>query len=313
MRGPIDHVYLYILETAAGLVLVDAGPTSGATARALVRALRALGSSPSDIAAVLVTHGHPDHYGLAASIASRASAVVLLHDDDGDLALAGLTDAGAVRDREAAWHVHAGVPAAECAPLSDASVSWHEAAPRTAASGRLADGDVVAFGERRLEVVHTPGHTAGHVALIEPERGLAFLGDHVLPRISPNIALFAGDRRNALGDYLRSLRRLPTQERLLGLPGHEGPVTDLSGRVEELLAHHEQRLDETEAALGRRGSTAWDVAAGARWARPWHTIRGLTRSAAVGEVFAHLVELEARGRVVSRLHATCATEWVPSC
>jgi hypothetical protein len=71
----------------------------------------------------------------------------------------------------------------------------------------------------------------------------------------------------------------------------------LAGRVEELVAHHEQRFAEVLRAIGAGVDTAWRIAERMRWSRPWDRIEGFMRRAAVAEAMAHLRALEARGAV----------------
>jgi glyoxylase-like metal-dependent hydrolase (beta-lactamase superfamily II) len=69
----------------------------------------------------------------------------------------------------------------------------------------LEDGDRADFPGWRLRAVHTPGHTPGHLCFAEERTGLFFSGDHVLPRISPNISTHAQRAADPLRDYLDSL------------------------------------------------------------------------------------------------------------
>jgi hypothetical protein len=123
-------------------------------------------------------------------------------------------------------------------------------------------------------------------------------GDHVLPRISPNITLHPGQAVDPLGDFLASLDtagRLPAREIL---PAHEYRFAGLTGRVAALKAHHADRLRELETVLSRlAGATTWDIARELTWSRPWDQIHGLLRRAAVGETLAHLAHLERLGMV----------------
>jgi glyoxylase-like metal-dependent hydrolase (beta-lactamase superfamily II) len=69
----------------------------------------------------------------------------------------------------------------------------------------LEDGEHADFPGWRMRAVHTPGHTPGHLSFAEEGTGLFFSGDHVLPRISPNISTSFGGSADPLGDYLDSL------------------------------------------------------------------------------------------------------------
>jgi glyoxylase-like metal-dependent hydrolase (beta-lactamase superfamily II) len=148
----------------------------------------------------------------------------------------------------------------------------------------------------RLVALHTPGHTPGHLCFHDERTGLVLTGDHVLPRISPNVSFHPQSTENPLGDYLASLKQLQAYPGP-ALPGHEHRFDDLRGRVDALAAHHEKRLAEAEGVVAGGADTVWTVASRLRWSRPWPEIGGFMRRAALGETQAHLIELEHRGRV----------------
>jgi glyoxylase-like metal-dependent hydrolase (beta-lactamase superfamily II) len=129
---------------------------------------------------------------------------------------------------------------------------------------------------------------------VSPSRRLLFSGDHVLAKITPMVAVHAQSAPNPLADYLDSLaavRKLEVEE---VLPAHEYRFLELADRVDYVMAHHESRLGEVEAALD--GISCWDVATRLTWARPWETMPPFVRRAANNETLAHLVWLESRGR-----------------
>jgi glyoxylase-like metal-dependent hydrolase (beta-lactamase superfamily II) len=122
-------------------------------------------------------------------------------------------------------------------------------------------------------------------------------GDHVLPRITPNIPFHPQAGADPLGDYLRSLEKLEGYDADEVLPAHEHRFVGLSQRLAELRAHHEARFAEVIAAIKTGSTSAWDIASRMGWSRPWNRIEGFMRRAAVGEALAHLRALEIRGIV----------------
>ncbi len=105
---------------------------------------------------------------------------------------------------------------------------------------------------RTLRAIHTPGHTRGHVVFHDEAAASLFAGDHVLPHITPSIGFQPAITRQALAEYLGSLRLMLTLPDSRLLPAH-GPVCDSThARVNELLAHHETRLAQTLEAASRR-------------------------------------------------------------
>ena len=77
----------------------------------------------------------------------------------------------------------------------------------------LEHGDLVPLPGRRLRAVWTPGHTPGHLCLHEEAGNLLLTGDHVLPRISPNIGLQPHAAEPPLAAYLRSLEFVAAYDR----------------------------------------------------------------------------------------------------
>jgi glyoxylase-like metal-dependent hydrolase (beta-lactamase superfamily II) len=122
-------------------------------------------------------------------------------------------------------------------------------------------------------------------------------GDHVLPRITPNISFHPQAGADPLGDFLQSLDKVATYDTDEVLPAHEYRFFDLPGRVAELKAHHEARFEEALEAIRGGTTTAWAIASHMTWSRPWEQIQGFMRRAAVGETVAHLHVLARRGLV----------------
>lgn len=149
----------------------------------------------------------------------------------------------------------------------------------------------------RLRAVWTPGHTPGHLCFRDETRDLLLTGDHVLPRITPNVSAY-DMTSNPLEDYLASLAKLRGLQPHEVLPAHEYRFTDLDSRLDVLAEHHRERLAETEQILraaGDRGLTAWQVASQVTWSRAWSELASFQRQAAIGEVLSHLRQLQSRG------------------
>ncbi|MEV6227439.1 hypothetical protein AB0L88_06075 [Saccharopolyspora shandongensis] len=126
-------------------------------------------------------------------------------------------------------------------------------------------------------------------------------GDHILPRITPNISPAPGQHDDLLGMYISSLRALagiPAEEVLLA---HEYRFAGLTERVNGLLRHHEERLGMVMTAVhATPGCTSVAVAEALTWSRPWDQMVGPHRRFAIGETFSHLVHLERTGYLVNK-------------
>jgi glyoxylase-like metal-dependent hydrolase (beta-lactamase superfamily II) len=149
-----------------------------------------------------------------------------------------------------------------------------------------------------LRTIWTPGHSPGHVCFYSDDRRLLLSGDHILPRITPNISVHAQQPPNPLGDYLESLAKVRGLEADEVLPGHEYRFADLAGRIDEITAHHADRLEEImEVIAAHPGSSAWEITLRLHWSRPWDDIQLFMQRQANGETLAHCVLLELHGRV----------------
>ncbi len=295
----LRYVVPYALEVPGGLVLIDAGWDAEQPWNSLVSGLAAMGATPNDVRGVLVTHAHPDHYGLAPRVREISGAWVALHPADRHMLAGDLAEAEQRFVRGLGWLTRMGAP-------PDDIEDWVQV--RGAALSlmlvglpdrELVHGEVVAdVPGFALTAIHTPGHTDGHVCFIEHDREVLFSGDHVLAKISPNVSTMTSLLGNPLGVYLESLRTASRLDVDLAYPAHVEPIAKLRDRVDELLLHHELRLVEMlETLTAESDLTAYDVASRQPWKRGWIGLTGQMRRAAVGETHAHLLELQARSLV----------------
>ncbi len=293
-------VNVYAVETDEGLTMVDGGWSIPQARELLAASLTSIGFGFGDVRRFLVTHVHRDHYTLASVIAREVGAEVTLGLGDKptldlihapDPTLSGSVDllrrAGApeLAERWARSRSDAG-------PTTDPA---HWGYP-----DHWFDGDRdVDLGSRTLSAVHTPGHTQGHVVFADHAAGLLFAGDHVLPTITPSIGFEPVPVRQPLRDFMASLAKVRAMPDLRLLPAH-GPVADSShARVDELLAHHEDRLCLCADALAGGGArTPHEVAGVLPWTRHEHALADLdvfNAALATMETKAHLELLVGRG------------------
>jgi glyoxylase-like metal-dependent hydrolase (beta-lactamase superfamily II) len=293
-------VNVYVLETESGLTCIDAGWAVDASRKAFEEGLRSIGHAVTDVTRFLVTHAHRDHYTQAVTVRrelGRATIELGLGEKPTLDLLNGpeYGDADPIVDRLVLAGAH------------DVAAGWHDmfdgadvdtglwAPPDAWVEGE----QVIEVGERRLRAVPTPGHTAGHFVFADEEAGLLFAGDHVLPTITPSIGFTVPPVDQPLRDFMESLAKVRALPDLQILPAH-GPVAPSSHeRVDELLVHHEKRLDLSLAALASGPLTGHDVAQHLPWTRHDHEFVALdifSQGMAAMETKAHLELLVARGQ-----------------
>lgn len=252
---PPREVAAWILEGDHGHVLVDTGIDTPPARGALREAAEEVGVTPATLRDVVLTHAHIDHYGLAGPVRDWSGATLSMHAREEQLATRWVQGWPSDRAGVAENFRMSGIPDALAEALLAASDRIHERYEYYPPDALLQGEAGPLPGGGGWEWMLTPGHSPGHVTVYHPERRILITGDHVLPRISPNIGadLYA---ENPLADYLDSLRRLRALPVDLVLPSHGEPFADLAGRIDWILAHHDARnaqaldaLDEPRTAL----------------------------------------------------------------
>ncbi len=294
-NNPLRYVLVYAFETDRGPYLVDAGWNTDEAYRTLVAGLGEAGFAIGEVQGVLVTHIHPDHYGLAGRVRDSSGAWVGLHPADAALVEARYDAPERLLEQMAAMLRREGAPEDEITLLQQASMPIRSFVWAATPDVLIEDGDKPEIPGWDLRAIWTPGHSPGHLCFYEAGERLMLSGDHVLPRITPNISFHPQAGANPLGDYLSALEKVAAFDTVEVLPAHEWRFTDLRGRVAQLRAHHGARFEEIREAIRSGHQTAWAIAARMTWNRPWEQIQGWMRRAAVGETLAHLRYLEGRG------------------
>jgi glyoxylase-like metal-dependent hydrolase (beta-lactamase superfamily II) len=292
----LRYVLVYAFETDRGAYIVDAGWNTDDAFDALGHGLTQAGFDITDVRGVMVTHIHPDHYGLAGRVRETSDAWIALHPADAALIHDRYEEPADLLKQMASFLRRLGAPASEIAELQNASMPVRPFVEFAKPDVLLRDGQRPDVPGWDLTAVWTPGHSPGHLCFWEPTNRLMLTGDCVLPRITPNVNLNPQTGDDPLGDYLQSLERLGEYDGE-GLPAHEWRFDSLRDRTRELLEHHEQRFLEVIAAIRDGYDTAWEITPRMEWNRPWDDVDKFTRRAAIGEALAHLRTLEVRGIV----------------
>jgi glyoxylase-like metal-dependent hydrolase (beta-lactamase superfamily II) len=290
-------VNVYLIDDGDGPVLIDSGWTLEAAQDQLEDALAGLGHGIADIARILITHMHRDHYTQAVTLrrkfGSRFSIGI------GERPSLELWVSG--RELRLAPQVRRlrGCGAGSLADLMEENANRRQHTPGIweLPDEWLVPGDIP-LGSRTLEAISTPGHTRGHLCFLDSAGRLLFAGDHVLPRITPSIGFEPSMAMLPLADYLQSLRLIRELPDAVLLPAHGPAAASVHARVDELLAHHTVRLDAAMQAIVRGSATGFEAAALLTWTRHERAFGDLdpfSQMLAVLETAAHLDLLVMRG------------------
>ena len=291
----IGRVNSYVLEHDGRLLMIDTGYAVPEGRAAMLSMFRAMGRRIEDIEFILTTHLHADHCGLAGWLQSETGAPVAMHGADADRLRDRYVEQAAVREATARWLEEVGAPERSQEMAMRQIARWREQFDGVEPDRRLVGGEHIDHGRFHLEVIHTPGHTPGHVCFYERTTRAMFTGDTILPRItySPTYRPFPSS--DPISEYRSSLARLAGYPMERGLPGHQDPFIGVVQRIEQLDEHHEQRSRRILRSLQGGARTAWEVASSLKRKRPWNDVRAAGQLSAVGEVYAHLIALRRAG------------------
>ena len=293
----LDHVNIYFIDDGDGVAVIDTGLDDRAC-RGAWNALLAGPLAGRPLTRLIVTHCHPDHVGLAAWLARKSGLTVEMSEAEYLTALVLHLDPGALEtDPYQQFYADRGLDEETTRAVTTRGHDYLRMVsglPKT--FRRVIAGDRLRIGGRDFEVLTGGGHAPEQIMLYGEADRVLLSADQVLPRISPNVAVFPRDPEgDPLGIFLRSLRavqrRIPDD--VLVLPGHDLPFRGLHRRVDGMLRHHEDRCEAVIAACRSEPRSAAELI-------PFVFHRALDAHQtgfAFGETLAHVNYLLRRGRL----------------
>jgi glyoxylase-like metal-dependent hydrolase (beta-lactamase superfamily II) len=295
----LDGINVYLVKGDNGYLLVDTGWNTDESFSTLHNYLVKIGVSFEDIKQILVTHIHPDHYGMAGRLRKLSGATIAMHHTEKDFIEPRYVSMEALLQQTDRLLVANGVPEREMAELRDATVGLEQFIVPAMPDILLHDGDTITTGMFTFRVVWTPGHSTGHVCLYEPEKKIFVSGDHILPKITPNISVNPQSIENPLGRYIQSLSELKKLDVVLALPGHDQPFNNFRARIDEITRHHAHRNLEILEKILFRAKTAYGIAKEINWAdnSSWQDLPPFHQRMAIFETMAHLEMMAADSRI----------------
>lgn len=239
------------------VTLIDAGVNTPQAWSAIQDALDAIGASPQDVERVIVTHAHTDHFGGAVLLQEVSGCDVLLHPAD-----IAISDPSSWPESNRELFVPLGFTEEMIAAFwgdSDESFEW-----RAPDFVPVEDGTVIEAGEARLRVEHHPGHSPGHLWVVEEGTGAIFVGDYLIADHPTNAGLevdraHPSGRAQLLQAYNAGLAELASRTAPALFPAHGPCITSHAELIERRLAKTDRRTRHVLDALEDHPRSALDV------------------------------------------------------
>ncbi|MDQ0194643.1 MBL fold metallo-hydrolase [Paenibacillus wynnii] len=296
MDPPLRQVNSYLLtDTNGGVTIIDPGPHSQMTELAWQGILRELNLSWSRVQKVVITHHHPDHYGLAGWMQSLSGCKVWMSKRAHTEALFMWGETSQMNEVLPLFFAKHGMPNSITDAIKEHLEHFEPQVTPQPEVSYVSPAEPFEMGNQLWRPVVTGGHAPGHLSFYNRESGYMICGDAVLPQISPNVSLLPGSDPQPLQTFLLGLRELSSYQVSMAFPGHREPFTGFTERIHSLLDHHEERLEASEALITNGPLSGFAICE--------DLFRGRISSThqmrfAMSETLAHMIELVRRERAM---------------
>jgi glyoxylase-like metal-dependent hydrolase (beta-lactamase superfamily II) len=298
----LSHVNSYIIRGKDGYVIVDTGWDTETSFNTLKEGMAEIGSDIKEISRVLITHIHPDHFGMAGRIKQISGAEIAMHEIEKEvIGYRYIPIEDMVRQTSEALAAN-GTPLDDIIRLGEATAGLEHFANPMYPDILFHNDEIVNLGAFNFRVIRSPGHSAGHMCLYEPDRKILLSGDHILPTITPHISIHPTLPSNPLKEYLTSLKEMRKLDVELVLPGHDEPFDWFVARIDQIIHHHEERNREILAAVRNEPKTAYEIAQDVTWGNisSWKVLPAFHQRLAIFETLSHLEMMTAEGKIARK-------------
>lgn len=298
-NNPLKNLNCYVIKTPEKNLIIDTGFDLEECLNALKEGLREL-NIDIDKTDMFLTHLHSDHTGLVTKIMKENSNIYMSKIDYEYIKYT--TDV--YWDFVDEEFIKEGFPEEELNKSRAINPAIAYATKSIFNPITFDDNFKFKVGEYEFTAIMTPGHTPGHACLYLEKEKIMFLGDHVLFDISPNITSWP-NIKNSLLDYIKSLNKIRNIEIKVALPAHRKNEMDLNERIEQLLHHHDVRLQNTiDIITLNNGLNSYEIAEKMQWSmrgKNWSEFPVQQKWFAVGETLAHLDYLIEDNKIYKKL------------
>jgi glyoxylase-like metal-dependent hydrolase (beta-lactamase superfamily II) len=244
----LNHVNVWLLEEDEGWTIID----TGCATQELMDTWEILLAGPMrglPVRRVVATHGHVDHIGLSGWMVERFDAEFVGTFAEWIWArVSHMHDVPGSNETHLSYLIRNGFDENVASRMVESRRRFVDlSTPIPGAVTEIRDGGTIRFGNRDWRIIVTRGHAFEHASFYDEASGILIAGDHLLPKISPVIAVYeTTPNGDPLADYLASFPQFADlPDSTLVLPSHGMPYRGIHERIEELRDHHRKRLAET--------------------------------------------------------------------
>ena len=227
---------------------------------------------------IVITHHHFDHSSGAAKLRELTGAKIVMHKDEEP-----------ILKRAATQDVPSdmGVPK-EHKEWVERTAQWRKEAAAAGADELVADDDTLNIGGLTLRMVHSPGHTAGHLSPFLEEGKVLFAGDNVL---GMGTTVVPPPPHGDMFDYIASLKKMQSLDADLMCCGHGPLVREPNRKLQELIDHRHEREEQILTLVGEGHDTVKSLVK-----EIYPELDKRIIGMATSQVLSHLSKLEREGR-----------------
>ena len=288
-NNPLKALNVYVIKGADRTVVFDTGFNVAESKQDLLNGLAELDVAIEDVEVVL-THLHSDHVGLV-NLFAEAGCKIYASKIDGDLINGMVTNEH--WDMIGSTIVLYGMEEDQLEIKDNPGYKYR--LTETIDYIELKIGDRFKVGDYDFDIMDLIGHTPGHLGFYDADKKLILSADTVLDPITPNITFWGFEYGDILGTYIETLARLRALDIDLVLATHRQIITKHVERIDELIEHHNERLQEILDAMALGGVyTVRDISARITWrirANNWDEFPKSQKWFAAGETMSHFDHL----------------------
>lgn len=289
----LRHVHAYFLAQDKELALFDTGLNMPGSYETLEKDLASIGFSINAIRHIFLTHAHTDHCSMAGLLQKNTAAKIYVSASAYE-EYRHFRQADSAVSLARKFYARHGMSAREIEMVIEEYEDMRGIITEFDTKDFLLNNEAREFGERKFEVIFTPGHATGHVCFFFRKEEILLAGDHILPYIAPSLSpnIF-DDKFRPLQTYLDSLNVIEQLPLTTIYPGHGNSFGGVSERLSEIRDHHAQRKQLIFGFVNEIPKTTYALA---------HEIFGndmpdFEKFMALNETYVYLKELKLEGAI----------------